>query len=413
MGIKAIIHSDKIVVLISQSFTSALNFWMIYYIAQNFGVAIAGEFGLAFIIAVNMGSIINAALLQPAVSIASKQNPVRQNKTFAVVFFAQLMVCAILTVISVGAFIILLYYGIPVQFYVLTLSLCLTLITYEAVRRQNFMTNISGLSIVSDIGKVVIVSAGFIVAGKIENNNADSLIGIYAASNLFSSVVYMALNGRYLSLSPAYFVVMLRRLFRSGKHLVLFSSLQFVNGNLFVVMAGILLSAYDVGIVRICQSIIGLSNPIIQSMENIIPKWIGEKIKRIGPDAAFAAYRKLFAVVTIMFAVGYTLLLTAGEKILSLFSLGDSHVAIYVLSLLCVVYLVEIVSSLLIFRYRSQEKVGNIVFGAIAGSIVSILMAYPLIISFGPIGVAGGIALSRGVSITTLALVAKRFGRSG
>ena len=200
------------------------------------------------------------------------------------------------------------------------------------------------------------------------------------------------------------------RIVKSGGWLSWATFLQFCNEHLFVAVGALVLGPQTIGMVRASQSLVGLINPFLYALENILPRKIGADMRALGQERAVASYRRF--AVAIVFCLGLPLLGIAffAEPISNLF-LGQRVFEVWILQAFCGVYFLIVLRTLITFALRAFECTKAISNATALAALTSAIIAYPAMMFFNVSGLVGGITIAQ--LIATLALVATgcRFGK--
>ena len=84
------------------------------------------------------------------------------------------------------------------------------------------------------------------------------------------------------SLNYLYNIKIIKRHWRLSRYLIGSALLQWTSGNYFIIVAGILFGPTSVGILRAAGNIIGITNVILQGLENIIPQSASRQFMELG-----------------------------------------------------------------------------------------------------------------------------------
>ena len=103
---------------------------------------------------------------------------------------------------------------------------------------------------------------------------------IFVISN-FVGIIIFSSQLKKLKFKSFYVINIFHNNYKIGKWLLLTAITQWFSGNLWIINSGVILGPYYLGIIRACQTILGVVNPLFQSFENIFPKEIS-KILTIG-----------------------------------------------------------------------------------------------------------------------------------
>ena len=161
--------------------------------------------------------------------------------------------------------------------------------------------------------------------------------------------------------------------------------------------------------VRAIQSLVGLANPLLFSLEHLLPRRLGDDAIQMGEAAALQRYRSAAGLAILGFG-GLMLALAAFAEPVLHFVLSPALAEhAWELQAFCGIYVLLLLRSLLSFVFRYGENTVPVLLGIAAGSATSVVTAYPLIVHFGIPGVLIGIALAQIVATVSMALLLGRW----
>ena len=169
---------------------------------------------------------------------------------------------------------------------------------------------------------------------------------------------------------------------------------QWFSGNLWVINAGIILGPYYLGVIRACQTIIGILNPILQSFENIFPHDVSKILKEKNKYHMNKYLNKnIIKVFSILLIISLTIILFSKQILLTFYGSEISNYN-YLLSYLVLVFPFISLQVFPQYGLRSISKTFPIFLSYLTSSAFTILTSSYLINEFGLNGFICGVYLS-------------------
>jgi O-antigen/teichoic acid export membrane protein len=193
-----------------------------------------------------------------------------------------------------------------------------------------------------------------------------------------------------------------RRLLRSGRWLVATNLMRLVNAQFVVFVAFFVLGAYETGLIRVAQTIVGVANPLIQGMEHVVPVALGRTIRERGVAMAIGQYRKLSLGLIAIFALLYGPLTVVSPFILRLFTVEADTQAILLVAGFSLGSLFNVLLTLVLFELRAREMTELSSVALFASGFLAIVIAYPAIEMLGLAGVVLTICITQALGIALL-----------
>ena len=260
--------NSRAIILIDQLVLSGSNFIINIILARFLGIESFGVFSLLWITMLFFLSVQQAAIIAPMYSIEG-QNNFDKKSIFQVNFFQ-----IILTLIS--TFFLILFLSIfsffsnviDIGFNLIpAIIFCSIYLLHDYARRVLFLAKKYIQALIIDL----IAYFGFLIVlltvnKEILNSYNIFLIPIFT---FFLAILY------YLKTTKFYFVNKNKKKFNEywefSKWLSLSNILQWVSGNLFVLVGTFTIGPWVAGIIRIFQNLLGVMSVIFHALENFIP----------------------------------------------------------------------------------------------------------------------------------------------
>jgi O-antigen/teichoic acid export membrane protein len=398
-------------VLGNQGFNSLVNFAYTVFLVRALGVEEFGVYSVYYLVALNGGALAHAIVSQPAISIAA--NVTGGDRAGLLSTAAALLAAVTLGLATIAGLIPLVGNAVglanPLSGWTMLLLL-VSLIVPEFVRRLLLFANWVRRAWLLDITRLALTGGLFGVLVLNGAHTSDPYVACFALGQFSALTIVAVLElrvGRVRLVRPT--MIWLRRLLNSGRWLGLTSLLQFFNEHFHLLVASALLGSYALGVVRAIQSLVGLANPLLFSLEHLLPRRLGADAMRIGEEAALQRYRTAAGFAVLGFG-GLMLALAAFAEPVLYFVLSPALSAhAWELRAFCAIYVLLLLRSLVSFVFRYGENTVPVLVGIAIGSATSVVTAFPLIVHFGISGVLIGIALAQVVATVSMAVLLSRW----
>jgi O-antigen/teichoic acid export membrane protein len=176
-----------------------------------------------------------------------------------------------------------------------------------------------------------------------------------------------------------------------SKWLVGKAIVQWLSGNYFIVIAGLILGKNTIGVIRIVQNLFGVLNVLLMAIENYLAIKSSAIYSHDGIKALVKfQYHVLFRIsFFILFILGVVSLFSQ-SIIMTLYGVEytEYYYLVYWFSILYVIIFLNLPNR---FVLRTLLKTNVIFYSYVASTIFSLLFARPLINTYGIIGVAIGL----------------------
>lgn len=195
---------------------------------------------------------------------------------------------------------------------------------------------------------------------------------------------------------------------QSGKFLLASNGLQWLSGNAFLLVCGMLLGPVSIGVLRIAQSILGCINVFLLFLENRIPVEAA-RVLHSGGEKHFTKYMmresKRYFVLLLL---SLTALAVFHEHISTLF-FGNAMLDYpWLIPTFCLLYVFIYIGTMLRFTFRTLDKNAVLFYGYMVSAVVGLSCVYPMIQYWGVSGAVMGLFLSQITTITTYLYYLKR-----
>jgi O-antigen/teichoic acid export membrane protein len=378
--------------LADQFVVSGCNFLSNIMLARILGITEFGHYVLAWAIVVFVQSIQYSAISTSMLSIGPKHDSIAAQSYFGAMFLHQAifgLVSAILTL--VGGYIAAFFFpasGLDLM----VLPLAAAVLCSQAqdfLRRYFFSVDRPKVSFAIDacryIGQIVAILS---LTSWLPASGVMALWLIAATALLGSLAALPCIPELKYSLSVTISTGL--RGWHFSKWLIASTLLVMAVGNLFYFSSAILLGAAAVGAMRAASNVVGIANVIIEAAVNVIPARAAREFTSGGRDGLIKYLTKVAIYGTIAAASVLGVFVIAPRFWIHFF-FGPEFESYWVLvpwsaAIQIVIFLGLVVGT----WYRTFENTRFILYANGFSAIVSLAVAYPLIISFGVTGAVIG-----------------------
>lgn len=260
--------SQAVLVFIDQAIFSGTNFLLMLFLAQKLDIKSFGIFSTLFLIAYLGMSVTNALIIQPFQ--VSHFKVLNKQEYFVFLFLG--LLCLLL---FFNMLIELLFVFLPIlkgySLYSKAIVCFVSGLLIQDFFRKFFLgfTQILNVLLIDSLFLILIVILFYFFKDDIQLTNTLWIIGI---SNLVSSI-----SGLYFIFKnyekPLSWKLFLQNHLSQGKWLFYSAFLQWSSSNFFVLVSGIYLGIEALGALRLVQSVFGVLNVVLISIENyVLPK---------------------------------------------------------------------------------------------------------------------------------------------
>lgn len=383
-------------VIIDQMVVSGVNFFLGLVLARFLGVRVFGFFSMCWLILLFFSAIFQAAIISPMMSIVPFEHvSYREKYDTALLCLAFLIdICIFLFVVVCFAF---SYYfsssffqGIP-----FCLSwLIFVFLMQDFIRKKYLTQNKEGLSLGMDLIAYVGSFLGIVIIYFLRNFSLNRVIftmSCFFTLSLIFGMIYYSIG----AFKKKYFKFIVVKYWRFSKWLVWSALLQWFSGNLFTVMGGYILGVWVLGVVRICQSLMGVLHVLFLAMENIVPARCAVLLKKEGRKAMLSYMKRIaFSGISICFIM-FLFAWVFNKQIFELIY-GQQYVKYaFMLNWFVIIYSVMFFAFLARYILRAYQNTKHIFLAYIFSASFSLVFSYPIIKMFHLSGVALGTLLTQ------------------
>lgn len=262
------IIASPVLVLLDQAIFSGSNFLITLFLAQQLELSSFGLFSSITVVTFLLLSTSNAIVIQPfQVSFATIEN---KKQYFTFLAFMQVLVLLLVFVVILGAALVVNNTSFASVSVVSSSVYVLGYVFQDFYRKLFLGTGNSKIIVLIDLCFVVLVGFGmYYFKGALTLNLSLAIIGLANVISAFPGVWFSIKNYEYPKAFKEFFALH----FSQGKWLVFVSGLQWCSSNFFVLLSGAYLGIEALGALRLVQSVFGVINVVLQTVENyFLPK---------------------------------------------------------------------------------------------------------------------------------------------
>jgi O-antigen/teichoic acid export membrane protein len=384
-------NKEKLIVLFDQGLVSGVNFVVGILLARILGLDEYGLFALAWMVVLFASSLHQAFVVLPLYTLLPKQENKRKYLSslmavqvgFSVITFCISMVAVTLTL----------------QFFpewnrpyiVLNLACTAALFVFNDYMRRLFFTlHRPFTTLVLDC-----IAYGLqpVIILTLHHANALSITTVFIAMNTILTVsILVAIFTKYShGISFRTIHITLLKNWKFSQYLIGTAFLQWVSGNLFIVVAGGIIGPMAVGAIRIAQNIVGVLHVLFLAMENLVPIRASELLHQKGRIPMMQYVGKVSKQAALP-TIGLLLIITLFRQPIIALLYGAEYLPFQTLLLaFCGLYVLVFIGTILRFVIITIENNSVIFISYVASSVFSLILAKPLVGHFGLTGVMIGL----------------------
>lgn len=397
--------------IVDQALVSGMNFLTNIVLLRALGIRQFGVYTLAWAAVQFIYSVQLALVISPLLTKGPKQPPKKRAEYFGATLLQQLVFALVSSAMLYAAARftpgrLLGNESAPIAGVLALAAFCYCV--QDFVRRLLFVTQRPWTAMASDIasyaGQVALLAA---LAAR-HHVTIQSALTIMAITSLIGSLALLAGARIRFVLRGQTQLEHLQSNITFSKWLFASSLLQWSAGNLFVIAVATVLGPAGAGMLRLGQSVMGVLHIWFQGMENFIPAHAAEIVFSGGTKvmqeyllrtaALWGAPISLYLLAVAMFPV-QCLTLIYGRTIPDAPEIVRSFAFIYALMF---------INSLLRIELRSLEKTKPVFMSYLAGTGLSVLLAFPIARAWGMLGAVAGLALQHVIIMLILCISARK-----
>lgn len=395
-------HKTKGLTLTDQLIISGSSFLVTILLTRLLGLDQVGIFSLLWVLVLFSQSMHQAAVISPMLVFVGKETNETDRDHYlgslAIIQFAFALVIALGVAVFMHMYmswypetdITGIRYRLPL--------LIIFILNNDFLRKSLYARFKFGYSVVVDAVAYGVQILALLVMGLYGELTLERVI-------LIMLLVQMLVSVSSLFLIPLkkidinYFKVLVKRHFTFSSWLIMAAVFQWFVGNVLLLVGARYLSMEIIGALRIIQNLMGVLNVILLSFESYIPVSASRIFVHSGKHGLLTYLRSTMLKATLLFTVPMALFMLLPEFIISL-TYGDQYINYaYLLKAYTLLYVFIIIGMILRIGLRAIERTRPIFISYVLTALVSAVLAKPLILAWGDLGVIIGLALSQVIMI--------------
>lgn len=396
--------------LADQAMVSGVNFLTSVLVARFLGIEEFGLFSLIWVAVLFFSSFQMSIIVSPMMSIAPKQDDKNLSFYYGSVF-AQQLIFSVLSVVSIVVGVEFGRYFFP-EWNIGELLLPLVVVTFffqlqDFLRRLFFVQGRQVAAFVNDAISYLMQLILLIYINTLGLLNTELVLWVIAITSLIAVFIGFIVCDK-INISYDMFIDTAKRHWNVSKWLTGSALLQWLSGNLFIVVAASLLGVVAIGALKAAQSIMGITHILFQGLENIVPITASHYLHESG-KRSMAGYLGKVTIWGGGATLVLALLVSAFPGHLLMVVFGDEYQDYgYVLRWYALIYLIAFIALPLRMGLRSMEKTYPLFIAYALMAFFSILSAKWLVQAFGLHGVLIGLLMTGVIFFATLSFFIKR-----
>ncbi len=280
--------------LLDQALVSGSNFLAGILLVRYLGFEEYGRFVLVWMLIQFFASIQNALVVSPMLSIAPKISIYERSSYYSTTLIMQGGLIILIAVVGV------VYFLIPREFRptslpedsILPTALCLGSVQIQDYMRRRLFAQMASrraffLDMVAYGAQLPLILIVLRASPSFEN-------ALFVTAGAMASSSLLGCRWLKISIvSKGNIAKTAARHWRSSKWLLGAAVLQWMSGNYFMVVAGLVLGPATVGAIRAAQNLLGLTHILFQGLENIVPGEASHRYQDGGSKALFRYIAKI------------------------------------------------------------------------------------------------------------------------
>lgn len=390
--------SNRLLIYIDQAIISGSNFLIAIVLTRLLGIESYGQFALIWMITFFFSSIQQSLLIAPLYTLSNKY-----DKTEKFDFHNTLKgLQNILSLISFGVSLILLFFLYYPAFNlveILVISLSISgYLHLDFYRRIMFLKKKTLKLLILDCIYYPLSIILLIVTSELDSIQLfNHFFNLFVLSVICLSILHKELK---FSINIEQIKRQWYTIWEYSKFLIYTSLLQFLTGNLFLILTGTILSSAHLGTIRICQNIMGVLHILFNAFENYIPIKASREYNQHGYKGLKLYYHKLLKQTGPLILLFCALIAIFNTVLLDFIYNVTSQTTSVVLMLFSLIYIFIFVGTLQRFFIRTIEKNKIIFRGYLIATIISLIICFPIVTHFGVIGATIGLLVTQITYVT-------------
>lgn len=380
--------------IMDQTMVSGVNFATGVLLARFLGIEEFGRFTLAWMAILFVNSIQLHAVVSPLMSIGPKQTPEEQSTYYGAVAAQQAIfgILSFFLIWGVASFVATLFPEWNMKRLALPIACAAPAFQIQDfLRRYFFVRGRPARAFANDMVRYLGQLAVLVWLYQFAEMDTVRVLWVVTALALLAALMFGANCLVDLTWDTQAFIGTVRRHWVFSKWLIGSSLMLWSSSHLFILAVGAIMGAGAVGALRAAQNLMGVTNILLQGMENIVPAGASTQYHREGGKGLLRYIVKV--VVLGEMAIG---VVAVAAAVMPAFWLGlvfgDEYREYgYLLQWFAVIYLLMYLTLTLEAALRAIERTKAVFWGYLIMTAFSLAAVYPLINYLGLVGATIGL----------------------
>ena len=405
---------DKSLIIFDQAIVSGSNFILGILIARFLGITEFGVFTLIWMVIMFINSIQLSFIINPMMTFSHKQNKYKRKYFFSSLFILQIAFSLLSVLLTMIGLIIINYFypelnlrGFSIYFIIV---LFFTQIQ-DFIRRFFFVENKIEKALFSDFITYILRLIFLLILFYFYKPSLE-IVFLSIILSLLISIIYSIFSYNFLQYfnlkKKNYLIKVFIENWNFSKWLVASSVFLWTSGNYFIIVAGVILGPFSVGVIKAMQNIVGISHILFQAFENFVPIdaskiFLKNKLKGLNQ---YLLKFTLFGGIGLIFL--FSLIYIFSENLILLLY-GDKYIQyVNILNLYLIVYILNFLAIPLTIGLRTIEYTKPVFLSYIITTILSFMLANKFVDNFNLNGILYGIIIVQMTRVLILFLSYKK-----
>jgi O-antigen/teichoic acid export membrane protein len=392
--------------LADQTMVSGSNFFTTILIARYLGPVEFGRFSLAWMLVLLVASVQFSLIISPMMSIGPKQTESDLSAYYSIVLVHTLILATLAFVLLLGGVTLTAAWFPEWNIEHLALPLACAALAgqlQDFTRRKLFVRGrlvaAFGNDAICYLGKL----GGLTLVAHLIPMDSRSLLWLVAATSAIPAV--LAIPGHVpFRWNPAFALSVTRRHRRFAGWLLAASSVSWSTASLPMTVAAAALGSWAAGALKAAQTMMGVTNVIVEGTELIALNWAATDFNRAGASGLFTSLRHVTALVGIPTVV-VTGLAAASPDLWLRLIFGTGYVGYgELVRWFAVTYLLFALATPMRIGLNAIAHTRPHLVASVLSAVVAMLAVYPLVHAFGISGAAIATMMASAAGTLALAL---------
>jgi O-antigen/teichoic acid export membrane protein len=282
-----------------QAMVSASNFLMTVLIARYLGSVEFGRFSLAWLLVLLLTRVQLSLIIAPSMSIGPKQSSADVSAYHAIVLAHALTLAGFAFFVLLGGMLLAAAWFPEWQIEGLALPVAFAAVAFQLqdfARRTLFIRDQPVAAFANDalsyLGKLIALAAAI----KLTPMDSGGVLWLIAITSAIPAMLAIPGRGPW-RWDREFAHVVTRRHGRFAVWLLAANVVSWLSATLPMTVAAAVLGSWAAGALKAAQTMLGVTNVVIEGAELTAPKWASTRLQRAGPTGLVACLRQIAVLV--------------------------------------------------------------------------------------------------------------------